>query len=348
MLAVHPDGRFDFVPAPGFAGEDQFSYLANDGTLSSSIATVRIIVAPTPFSPVSHVDEYTVDEDGALTVEAPGILANDKHPAGAALSAILVVKPQRGTIELNSDGSFTYVPEPDATGRDSFSYRATDGVLGSAETAVSILINAVNDEPVATADSSVIDKNHTLASHTGLLENDTDADGDSLIALLVSPPSHGTLLLQPDGSFVYSPDVGFTGNDEFVYQATDSVAVSNTASMLIEVLPVNEPPKALPDAYEINQDQRLIVAARGVIANDFEPDGDDLSVVDFTVPQFGVAELAADGSLVRTAAELPRHRSFYVYDLRRTGILVKRDGHHRRSAAGSWYCRHTQLRPDHV
>ena len=89
-LAWNPDGSFTYTPEADFNGLDGFSYLVNDGSADSDVATVTINVAAVNDDPVVVNDEYTIDEDTTLEVVAPGVLANDTDPDGDLLSAILV------------------------------------------------------------------------------------------------------------------------------------------------------------------------------------------------------------------------------------------------------------------
>ena len=90
---------------------------------------MTINVAAVNDAPTAAADEYTTDENTVLTVAATGVLANDIDPDGDTLSAILVTGPTSGTLTLNADGSFTYTPNTDFSGTDSFVYKANDGAL---------------------------------------------------------------------------------------------------------------------------------------------------------------------------------------------------------------------------
>jgi hypothetical protein len=100
-------------------------------------------------APTAVADAYSVAEDGSLTPDAgTGVLANDDDPDNDALMAVLGAGPSHAqTFDLNDDGSFTYVPEPDFNGEDSFTYHATDGTLSSGTVTVTITVDAVNDAP---------------------------------------------------------------------------------------------------------------------------------------------------------------------------------------------------------
>jgi VCBS repeat-containing protein len=94
-------------------------------------------------------DAYTTDEDTALNVTAQGVLANDTDMEGDALVAALAAGPSNGTLTLNTNGSFSYTPNADYNGTDSFTYVANDGAVDSNVATVSITVIAVNDAPVA-------------------------------------------------------------------------------------------------------------------------------------------------------------------------------------------------------
>ncbi len=100
-------------------------------------------------APTADADgPYTVLEDGSLSVTAAnGVLVGDNDPEGAPLTAVKDTDPQNGSVTLNADGSFTYTPNPDFFGNDSFTYHASDGSLSSASATVSISVTAVNDAP---------------------------------------------------------------------------------------------------------------------------------------------------------------------------------------------------------
>ena len=103
--------------------------------------------------------------------------------------------------------------------------------------------------PVAVADSYSVDEDATLSvPAAGVLANDTDVDpGTTLTAQLVSTTTHGSLTLNPDGSFFYTPQANFTGSDAFTYTASDGETSSNAATVTITVNPVNDAPVAVGD-----------------------------------------------------------------------------------------------------
>src|SRR5204863_151259 len=147
-------------------------------------------------APVAGNDAFSVNEDNTLTVAATGVLANDTDIDGNPLTTVLATGPSNGTLTLNADGSFSYTPSANFNGSDSFTYRANDGAANSNLATVTITVNPVNDAPVAGNDTFSINEDTTLAvPAAGVLANDSDVDGNTLTAVLVSGPANGILTL---------------------------------------------------------------------------------------------------------------------------------------------------------
>jgi VCBS repeat-containing protein len=306
-LALQPDGSFNYTPAASYAGPDSFTYRAVRGPASSDPATVTITVNDTNDAPVSANDTYATAEDTQLTVAlANGVLANDTDADGNTLTAQLVADVAHGTLALNANGSFIYMPDANFNGPDTFTYRANDGTENGNTATVTINVSTGNDPPVAVNDSYSTNQNTplTVNAANGVLANDTDLEGDPLSTALVVNVTSGILLLSPNGSFVFTPAVGFSGNVSFTYQANDGSASSNTAMVTIAVAAVNGAPTAAPDAYTVAEDTPLTVAAAtGVLANDTDPDaGTSLTAALGTAVTNGTLALAADGSFTYTPA----------------------------------------------
>ncbi len=229
---------FDANPADSsLAG--QFLLFGLDGALDRStnvayVGTSLQIKGP----PVANDDAYEVDEDADLIIAAvAGVLANDQDEEGDPLSAVLVAPPTHGTLQFTAAGSFTYRPNEDFFGTDKFTYRANDGFFDSTTATVTITVTGFNDAPVAVDDSYSVFRNQTLnvPGAQGVLINDLDADGDPLSVQLVQSPAHGNLVLQADGSFVYTPATNYGGPDQFTYKLSDGTTVSDVAAVDIQV-----------------------------------------------------------------------------------------------------------------
>jgi hypothetical protein len=114
--------------------------------------------------------------------------------------------------------------------------RAVSTATVSDSIKVQVVGTVANRAPVAVNDSYTTEVGTTLTVPAdGVLDNDSDSDGDTLTPTLVAGPSQGTLTLSPDGSFTYTPNAGVTGQDTFTYTANDGKADSNVATVTISV-----------------------------------------------------------------------------------------------------------------
>ncbi len=297
-LSLSSDGSFTYTPVNNYNGPDSFTYFANDGKSNIDVATVAITVTAANDAPSASDDSYSMDEDTTLVINATGVLGNDIDVEGDAITAVLASGPSDGSLTLNADGSFTYTPNADFNGTDSFTYKANDGTADGNEATVTINVGQVNDDPVATGESYATDEDNTLTvAAAGVLGNDTDVDGDSLNASLVSTTSDGTLTLNSDGSFTYVPNANFNGSDSFTYQANDGTTSSNVATVNITVNSINDGPNAVNDAATTDEDSAVTIT---VLGNDSDIEGDGLSVTETTTPANGSVTINADDTVTYT------------------------------------------------
>jgi autotransporter-associated beta strand protein/VCBS repeat-containing protein len=306
------DGSFTYIPDPDFHGIDAFYYYSSDGTNNGAWTAVTITTASVYDRPVATDDAYTTLEDTVLDEAAPGLLANDFVDDNLTLDAGLVASPEHGSAVVSSDGSFTYTPDANFAGTDSFTYRDREFLNNDISYAtVTITVTAVDDDPVSGTDSYSVNEDASLVvAAPGVLANDFDPDG-TLTAALVSGPSHGSLTFDADGSFSYTADPNFNGTDSFAYQVSDGggsvqfVAAGHDPGLTvtITVAAVNDAPVAAPVAPQATTSSApLSVAAPGPLADATDADGDPLTAVLVTAPAHGTLVLAADGSYTYTAA----------------------------------------------
>jgi hypothetical protein len=206
----------------------------------TALATVKMGsgTPPPPDATVYAVDDvYPVIEDTPLA--AASVLSNDVGLAEATATVSVVSQPANGTLVLVSNGTFTYTPNANFSGMDGFTYKAcltTDCFDGESYPAtVSLNVSFVNDAPTAAADTYTnIGNTITMDPAHGVLGNDTDADGDSLTATLVTSPDSGSLTLNDDGSFTYTGTPG--GPDQvFTYVASDASGETSEAQVTLKL-----------------------------------------------------------------------------------------------------------------
>ncbi len=187
--------------------------------------------APSPAAPTATADTATVAEDGTVTVD---VLANDRDHDGDPLRVTAVGVAGIGAAAHNGDGTVTYTPDADVHGVDTFDYEITDGTARATAT-VTVTITPSPDEPIASDDRYVVERNSQLVvTAPGVQANDRDADDDVLTTTLLSPPAQGTLVLNADGSFTYAAN-GPAGVFSFTYEVADGTGRSDQATVTIDV-----------------------------------------------------------------------------------------------------------------
>jgi HD domain-containing protein/Big-like domain-containing protein len=143
-LTYNGAGAFTYVPDPGFAGTETFTYVVADTSGATATETVTITVTAVPNVPVAGGDAYLARQDTPLIVAPPGVLENDGDQDGDTLTVQTspISGPANGGLVLSSDGSFTYTPGSGFTGTDTFTYRVDDGTGRSADGVVTITVTS--------------------------------------------------------------------------------------------------------------------------------------------------------------------------------------------------------------
>ena len=267
----------DAVLNVGTAGKyalyDRALNLTNGAATGGGMLTYIQAGAATGAPTAVNDGPYSVAEDTTLVVPAgTGVLFNDTDPTPDALTAVLVTAPSAGTLTLNADGSFTYTPNGNFNGVDSFTYKASDGFNQSNLATVAITVTPVADSPAAVADAYNVVAGQTLnVAAPGVLANDSDADGNPLTAVISGATPTG-LTLNADGSFSYGP-AGTAGTTvTFQYVANDSTVDSTPATVTITVVaaPANVAPVATDDNWQTSRNTAITLS---VTANDVDSDG---------------------------------------------------------------------------
>ncbi len=333
-----------YTPNADFNGEDSFTFKASDGQLDSAPATVTISIAAVNDAPNAQDDALTVAEGGSATVLDGGetsLLANDSDVEGDSLtlSTTPVAAPSHGTLTLNADGTFSYTHDGSEGGSDSFSYSVCDDGSPSqcATATVAITVTPVNDAPMAVADSAVVEVGATVTTleggATSVLANDSDPEQGTLTATTtpVTAPSHGTLMLNADGSFSYTHDGGSDTEDSFVYQVCDDDAspLCAMATVSLSIVPVNAAPVLGDDNLSVTQGGTATLLAGGVaslLANDSPGDSGQSLQVSTTpagAPAHGTLTLNADGTFSYTHDGSSGGSDSFMYEACDDGIPAK-------------------------
>ncbi len=274
VIAIAADGSMTFTPDANFNGTIEFSYVAQDADGDTASATITFTVNPVDDATVVANDSVTVDEDNAVIID---VLANDSDIDSPKSPVASITQGANGSVSINPDGTLTYTPKANFNGSDSFTYTNTEGATAT----VSVTINPVNDAPVAVADSYTTDEDTPLMvdAANGVLANDSDVDNSasSLSAILVTGPANGTLTLNSDGSFTFTPDANWSGSDSFTYKTTDGLSDSAPITVSLGVNPVNDAPvNSTPATLSVTEDVASPIT--GISVSDVDAGSSSLSV----------------------------------------------------------------------
>ena len=261
--------------------------------------------------PEAQDDEYSIDEDTSISIS---LLDNDHDSDGDNLTVIRVSNGEHGRVTINTDifttkyifgiipvftsaSTFIYDPDENFSGSDSFSYTVSDGNGGEDTASVTIMVNPVQDPPVAVDDYAGTGENTSVT--IAVLDNDTDPDDDNLTVTDVTNGQYGTVIINEDNTITYIPDDdAFSGSDMFSYTVSDGNGGEDTASVTIEVKPVQDPPVAVNDSADIDENYSSVTIS--VLDNDTDPDDDNLTVTDVTNGQYGTVVINDDNTITYT------------------------------------------------
>ncbi|HIF9505006.1 TPA: retention module-containing protein, partial [Photobacterium damselae] len=281
-VTVNPDGSWEYVPNPDFNGEDSFTVVVDDGNGGTDTITVTVNVTPVNDAPVGEDVSAETQEETAVTGQ---LTATDVD--GDNLTFKPGTNPENGSVTINSDGSWEYVPNPDFNGEDSFTVVVDDGNGGTDTITVTVNVTPVNDAPVG-EDVSAETQEETAV--TGQLIA-TDVDGDNLTFKPGSDPTNGQVTVNPDGSWEYVPNSDFNGEDSFTVVVDDGNGGTDTITVTVNVTPVNDAPVG-EDVSAETQEETAVTGQ--LTATDV--DGDNLSFKPGSNPENGSVTVNPDGS----------------------------------------------------
>lgn len=278
-VTVGANGAFSYNPNIHYNGADSFTYTIDDGNGGTNTYTVSINVISVNNNPTASNASINAIEDTLYSGTLPTATDVESDPIIYSLNTGTL----HGTVNVNANGDFTYAPSANYNGADSFTYTVTDSLGGANTYTISIAIAAVNDAPLASDDSVTGLEDNNIAGN--VLTNDFDVENSALTAILVNGPANGTLTLNANGSFIYTPNANWNGTDTFTYKANDGSVDSNNASVTINVTPQNDAPTTSPvtlAAIAEDSGAHLITQAQ-LLTNALDVDGDTLVVTNLAI-----------------------------------------------------------------
>ena len=245
--------------------------------------------------PVAEDDIYTVDRDSTGNILP--VLENDRDPENDYLKIVSASDPDHGTVEISGDSVLSYTPDAGFTGEDTFTYviedlhRTTPHPPGPESTAT-VTINVKNNPPVAVDDYYDLMKN-TYDNPLDVLVNDSDPDGDPISIVSATRPMLGDIWVG-ETVIKYTPPEGYCGKDSFTYRIEDDKGAGDMASVMVTI--TNKLPVARDDHAETYKNTPVVI---DVLVNDFDPDGDPITIVDIILAEHpkGTVEDNGDGTL---------------------------------------------------
>ncbi len=330
-LTINADGSYTFTPANNFAGVVSVPYVVADANPNTATDTAHLRITVNPFTGVFNSVIANNDENSTLpnTTVSSTVFSNDADPQGNAFtltsyqydsngdgtpdgtgtigSAITIggittagtPVSNAGTLTINANGTYTFMPAADFTGLVEVPYTITDaiGAIATAILKIDVLpdINGPsNNEPFAGDDFKYTNVN-TAVSGSSISNSDSDPNGNVITvtqigstpvsgATTVATPN-GSITIQPNGSYTYTPNAGYIGPDEITYQVCDNGAPSLCSkAALYFLVGVNNTTDAVNDENSTWQDVNVI---GGVIANDFDKEKNTQTFGSFLLQNLG-------------------------------------------------------------
>lgn len=282
-------GEYVYSPFLNYYGSDSFSFRANDGAIDSNVGVVDITVSSVNDAPVPTNPTLGVAEDDSLTI-SDSLLGSDVE--GDLISISITNPPVHGSLTIQPDGSVVYTPVADYNGPDSFNYRVNDGSVSSVDGVINIVVTPMNDAPVALSPTILVTEDTPASIMPAQLG--TDIDGNPLLLNIVSPPEHGILQINSNGTVVYTPNANYYGNDTFSYILNDGTTDSGIGVVTFVVTPVNDAPEVISKTITIPEGTTMTMPVDQLGT---DVDRDHLLVVITQPPSQGTILTNVDGSI---------------------------------------------------
>ncbi|WP_300034477.1 Ig-like domain-containing protein [uncultured Roseobacter sp.] len=305
-VSFNPDGSFSFEPAPDFNGTDSFSFTVVDEEGDTAQGIVFVEVLPVNDAPVATAGAASVPEDGILIGTAPATDIDGDVLAFSVLSA-----PANGELVLQDNGTYSYTPDTDFAGTDSFGFRVTDPDGLTSDGVVTLTVTQTNDAPFVIPGSSDLTGSLTVGPTVETVSGDLvagDIDpGDTQTwsgtgtsefgAFSVDPGGTWTFTLDPDGARRISQ--GETEVVTFTATVTDAAAASTDQQVSITLTGINNAPVASAGDSDLSGDIDEAVEDTSISGTLAATDADDISVLTWTIAAssavYGVFSVTASG-----------------------------------------------------
>jgi gliding motility-associated-like protein len=325
-LLMNADGTFTFTPALNYNGPvPTITYTAADASGGTDTAELNLAVTPVNDPPVLVADTKTVAES---TTETDNVLTNDSDPEAGTLTVTqfsisgttytpgsIVIIPNKGTIVLNADGSYSFTGATGYSGSiPVITYTATDGTGGTSTSTLTITMQSTNDAPIVVNETVTTPEDTPVSGN--VLTNDSDPESDPItianfkvggvtynVGQTATIPGVGTMTVGLNGAYTFTPALNYNGIVPPIFYTVSDGTVTTEGSINLIVSAVNDAPVATDDAAvsEVNETK-----TGTVIPNDSDIENGALSITNFTIngtvyPAGTTATIADVGTVVINA-----------------------------------------------
>ncbi|MBL9135105.1 MAG: tandem-95 repeat protein [Verrucomicrobiales bacterium] len=238
--------NFIYTANANASGSDSLQFTASDGNLISAPATITVTIISTNAKPIANANAFVLAEDGSIAITLAG-----SDPEGRSLT-YSYGNPSHGTL-IGTAPNLTYKPAANFNGSDAFTFTVNDGALNSDPATISLTVTPVNDPPSAT--SAAVTTNEDVALPISL--SGFDAENSTLRFTLTRNPTKGKITgIAPN--LVYTPNANYSGSDSIQFTVNDGILTStNTATISITIVAVNDKPKANPRSISLAEDTTI-------------------------------------------------------------------------------------------
>ncbi|PIW31258.1 MAG: hypothetical protein COW30_00110, partial [Rhodospirillales bacterium CG15_BIG_FIL_POST_REV_8_21_14_020_66_15] len=276
----------------------------NAGT---DVATLAVTITGSNDAPVADAGTASGDEDTTIT----GTVTAIDPDAGDSKTFSLAPGGQaaNGTVTVNPDGTFSYVPKANFNGTDSFTFRVVDAAGLSSTAKVTLTVNSVNDNPVTLPDSATTDTSTPVTISVRTNDSDVEDAREALTVAIETTPAFGTVSVNSStGIITYTPDAanqavidipdGQTLTDTFTYRLTDTNGGFTIETVTVTISGANDAPVTQADSVNVDENAAVTFDP---LANDVDPDGDTLSLNgNPPTPTHGTVAFNADNTITYT------------------------------------------------
>ena len=261
-FALQTSGTFTYEHNGSETTTDSFTYRAFDGAKFGNTVTVTIQITPVNDCPTvaNPLGDVNVSENASNTLVNVGNVFSDVDIVGGNPDILNYTVTHTGTdiatVTINT-ATITIDYIEDQNGSFVVTVTADDGTCNSTKDAFDVNVSSVNKAPIAVTESIRVSETGTATKTTSgsnnLLSNDSDPDGDAMIAQLVdSPVNSSSFSLQTSGTFSYTHDGTETTTDSFTYRAFDGTDPGNTVTVTIQIDPKNDCPTVANPIADVN------------------------------------------------------------------------------------------------